>query len=123
MSRGDWGNSMLNRVNEDAHNVRKLMREAEGITDESLMAYCKLLQAMLAARSNPDVTVGSGQAAVLRLLKAKQSVASAYGDLLRVHDELSGIAKVTAGVDEDIPTERDGGKETGEQVGTLLEAD
>ena len=41
----------------------------------------------------------------LRLTRAEQNFATAYGDLLRVHAELNSVARITAGVDEDIPTE------------------
>lgn len=95
---------MSDRVNEIAWQVRKLMREAEAVTDESLIACAKLKQAMIAARQNPAFGVGSGHEAVLRLNRAEQSLAAAYGDLLRVHGGLNDIARETAGVDDGVPT-------------------
>lgn len=96
---------MPERLKQDAWTIRKLMREAEGVADETLLACAKLKQAMIAARANPLVEVGTGQAAVLKLTRAEQSFAAAYTDLLRVHAELSEIARETASMDEDIPTE------------------
>ncbi len=96
---------MIDRLNDDARNIRKLMREAEGVADDAIVACAKLKQAMVSARSNPALHVGAGHAAVLRLTRAEQNFATAYGDLLRVHAELNSVAHITAGVDEDIPTE------------------
>ena len=96
---------MSNRLNEVGWQVRKLMREAEAVTDESLIACAKLKQAMIAARQNPAFGVGAGHEAVLRLNRAEQSLAAAYGDLLRVHGELSDIARESAIDDDGIPTD------------------
>jgi len=81
------------------------MREAEAVADETILACAKLKQAMTVARSNPEVGVGSGQAALLKLTRAERNFAAAHTDLLRVHAELSHIASETAALDEDIPTE------------------
>ena len=47
----------------DAHNLKKLMREAEALADESMIAFARLKQAMLTARQNPLVDVHTGQRA------------------------------------------------------------
>ena len=64
---------------------------------------------MVAARRNPDIHVGAGQSAVLRLNRAEQHFASAFNELLRVHDELNKVARVTAGVDDGVPTREPAG--------------
>jgi len=106
----------MSRLNDAAWQIRKLMREAEGVADEALLACAKLKQAMVQARQLPEVGVGVGQTEILRLNRAEQSIAAAFNDLLRVHTGLSDIARETAGTDENIPT--DTGKEPS---GFLLE--
>lgn len=101
---------MSDRLNQDAWGIRKLMREAEGLTDEAIVACARLKQAMINARGNPEVRVGVGHAAVLRLTQAEQNFVAAYGNLLRVHSELNHVAIETAGIDDGVPTVFDGGR-------------
>lgn len=96
---------MTDRILADAYNIKKLMREAEGLADESMMAFAKLRQAMIAARQNPEVDVNTGQRALIRLSQTEQQAMSMSTNLLRVHEELSAIAKEVARSDDDIPTE------------------
>lgn len=95
---------MTDRMLADAHNLKKLIREAEALADESMIAFARLKQAMLAARQNPHVEVDTGQRALMRLNQAETQALGMSTSLLRVHDELSKIAKVTMGPDM-IPTE------------------
>lgn len=95
---------MTDRLKSDAYNLKKLMREAEALADESMLAFAKLRQAMLAARQNPAVEVHTGQRALMRLVQAEQQAMAMSTSLLRVHDELSKVARTTAINDEDIPT-------------------
>lgn len=95
---------MENRILADAHNLKKLIREAEGLADESIIAMSRLKQAMLAARQNPAVEVHTGQRALLRLTEAEGQALAMSTNLLRVHDELSKVARVHAGPDSGIPT-------------------
>jgi len=97
---------MLNRVNQDAWKIRKLMREAEAVNDEMLLALSALKTEMLKARQNPEVEVHTGQEALLHLTEAEQLVSRASNRLLRTHRALNDVARETAGVDEDIRTER-----------------
>ena len=83
---------MTERFKNDARNIRKLIREAEASADESMIAFAKLKQAMLAARQNPFLEVHSGQRALLRLNQAEDQALAMSTNLLRVHDELSKIA-------------------------------
>lgn len=96
---------MTNRMLNDAHNLKKLIREAEALADESMIAFARLKQAMLAARQNPEVEVADGQQALMRLGQAESHAMSMSTNLLRVHEELSKIARVKMGQDTGVPTE------------------
>ncbi len=95
---------MTNRIRTDALNLKKLVREAEALADESMIACSRLRQAMLAARQNPSVEVMTGQRALMRLAHAEGQALAMSTNLLRVHDELSKVAREMMGED-DIPTE------------------
>jgi hypothetical protein len=95
---------MNNRIAADAHNLKKLVREAEALADESIIAMARLKQAMLAARQNPAVEVNTGQRALVRLTEAESQALAMSTSLLRVHDELSKVARVHAGPDFGAPT-------------------
>ncbi|WFL76126.1 hypothetical protein P7228_08925 [Altererythrobacter arenosus] len=96
---------MTDRILNDAYNLKKLMREAEALADESMLAFAKLKQAMLIARQNPAIEVDTGQRALMRLNQAEQHAMSMSTSLLRVHDELSKVAREKASGDEGVPTE------------------
>ncbi len=96
---------MNDRITSDANNLKKLMREAEALADESMIAFARLKQAMLAARQNPGVEVHTGQRALMRLNQAESQAMAMSTNLLRVHEELSSIARETMGPDTGVPTE------------------
>lgn len=87
------------KYREEALNIRKLMREAEAVSDEAMIAFSKLKAAMISARQNPEVPVHVGQRAIMRLTHAEQQALTISTNLLRVHDELSKIAVEYAGGD------------------------
>lgn len=95
---------MTDTIRNDAVNLRKLIREAEALADENMIAFARLKQAMLSARQNPDVAVSAGQRALLRLNQAEAQAMAMSTNLLRVHDELNKVAKETMG-DDSINTE------------------
>lgn len=95
---------MEDRILDDAYNLKKLIREAEALADESIIAMARLKQAMLAARQNPAIEVHTGQRALVRLTEAESLGLSMSTNLLRVHDELSKVAQVHASGDLGIPT-------------------
>ncbi|RNJ62391.1 MAG: hypothetical protein EDM03_13150 [Porphyrobacter sp. IPPAS B-1204] len=95
---------MENRILADAYNLKKLIREAEALADEAIIAMARLKQAMLAARQNPEIEVHTGQRALLRLTEAESQALSMSTNLLRVHDELSKVARVHAAGDSGVPT-------------------
>ena len=82
------------------------MREAEALNDEMLIALSALKAEMLKARQNPGVEVHTGQDALLHVAEAEQLVTRAGNQLFRTHRALSNVARETAGVDENIPTEQ-----------------
>ncbi len=87
-------------IREDARAIRKLIREAEAVTDEAMIACARLKQAMVRARQNPDVAVDAGQRALMRLNQAEDQALALSTSLLRVHDELSKIGRETMGGEE-----------------------
>lgn len=95
---------MTDRIFTDAQNLKKLIREAEALADESMIAFARLRQAMLAARQNPSVEVDTGQRALMRLNQAEGQAMAMSTSLLRVHDELSKVAREQMGSDSQ-PTE------------------
>lgn len=84
---------MHDRIHTDALNLKKLIREAEALADESMIAFARLKQAMLAARQNPAINVDTGQRALMRLAQAEGQALAMSTSLLRVHHELSEIAR------------------------------
>ena len=95
---------MEDRIFADAHNLKKLIREAEALADESIIAMARLKQAMLAARQNPVIEVHTGQRALVRLTEAESQALAMSSNLLRVHDELSKLAGIHAAGDTGMPT-------------------
>ena len=95
---------MTDTIRADAYNLKKLIREAEALADESMLAFAKLKQAMLTARQNPQVEVDTGQRALMRLNQAEAQALAMSTNLLRVHDELSKVARERMG-DDNIPTD------------------
>lgn len=96
---------MTQRVLDDAHNLKKLIREAEALADESMLAFARLKQAMLTARQNPGVEVHTGQRALLRLNQAEAQAMAMSTSLLRVHEEMSKVARELMAGDDQVPTE------------------
>lgn len=92
---------MSDKIRADARHIKKLIREAEALSDEAMVACARLKQAMIHARQNPEVPIDTGQKAIMRLLQAEQNAVSLSSSLLRVHEELNKVARVTCGTDEE----------------------
>lgn len=90
---------MSDKIREDALNIRKLIREAEAVSDEVLIACARLKQGIVRARQNPDLNVDTGQRALMRLTQAEAQALALSTSLLRVHDELSKVSRETMGGD------------------------
>ena len=95
---------MCATIRRDALSIRKLVREAEALSDEAIVAFARLKAAMIAARQNPEVEVYVGQKALMRLNQAETQALAMSTSLLRVHDELSRVARETMGGDEPVET-------------------
>ena len=92
---------MSPRINRDADQIRKTIREAEAVSDELMIACAKLKQVILTARQNPEVSVDAAQKALLRLGQAEGQALSMSTNLLRVHEELNRMAEIYCGPDDD----------------------
>lgn len=79
------------RMRRDASEIRTKLRETEDTSDALLEHTAGLMQAMVRARRTSDVAPHTGQAALMRLIKAQQSIVAGANDLFRVHDELSAL--------------------------------
>ena len=96
---------MTETIRADAHNLKKLIREAEALADESMLAFARLKQAMITARQNPEVEIDTGQRALMRLNQAEAQALAMSTSLLRVHDELSKVARTKMADDAGVPTD------------------
>ena len=85
---------MSDKIRADARHIKKLIREAEALSDEAMIACARLKQAMLGARQNPEISVDSGQRALMRLGQAEANALAMSTSLLRVHDELNRVGRV-----------------------------
>ena len=94
---------MTERMNADAQNIRKLIREAEALADESMIAFARLKQAMISARQNPEAEMDAGQSALMRLNQAEGQALSMSTSLLRVHAELNKICVEKMAGDQETP--------------------
>ena len=92
---------MTDTIGIDAQTIRKLIREAEAVSDEAMIAMARLKQAMLVARQNPEVPVHTGQRAIMRLVQAESEAVAMSSNLFRVHGELWEIAQTVGGLDDD----------------------
>lgn len=92
---------MTEIIKNDAQTLRKLIREAEAISDEAMIAMARLKQAMLTARQNPEVPVHIGQRAIMRLVQAESEAVAMSSNLFRVHGELSEAARTIGGLDNE----------------------
>ena len=91
---------MSQSIRDDARAIRKLIREAEAVSDEAMIACARLRQAMVQARQNPDVPIDTGQRALMRLSQAEQNALAMSTNLLRVHDELNKVNRIVGGGEE-----------------------
>lgn len=83
--------------------ARKLQRQipaAETRIDDALIAVSSLMTTIVTARRDTgDVRPAKGQATIHRLAKAQLALMDASGGVLRVHGDLAGIARESAGLD------------------------
>jgi hypothetical protein len=67
------------------------LRDAEAALDNALLQQSKLLATMINARRETGSAPAMGHEAMLRLVKAQQTILSAGGELARVHGNLQKI--------------------------------
>ena len=99
---------MTDKIGTDARTLRKLIREAEAVSDEAMIALARLKQAMLVARQNPDVPVDIGQRSIMRLTQAESQAMSMSSNIFRVHGELNDVARIVCGPDDKTITPLEG---------------
>ncbi|MEZ5743638.1 MAG: hypothetical protein R3D89_07905 [Sphingomonadaceae bacterium] len=91
-----------------AARLSRELADLENTFDNTILASAKLMQTMILARQNPDVTVHEGQKAIIRLARAQQAAIDGASDVFRVHDELASIARERCIMDEPGLTEPSG---------------
>lgn len=79
------------RMRRDAADIRAKLRKAEDHSDALLEQTADLMLAMVRARRAADVAPHTGQSALIRLVRAQQSIIAGANDLFRVHDDLSSL--------------------------------
>jgi hypothetical protein len=111
---------MNTHLNTETRNIRTGLRQTEGALDEALLEATGLMQAMLRARQNPEVTPQAGQRSLVRLVRAMQRQVEAAIDNFRVHDEMSelGIAYGVLDRDNSTPTS---GLQTSETTTAMID--
>lgn len=73
---------------------------AEVRIDDALIAVSSLMTSLVTARRDMNgVPAAKGHATIHRLARVQMALIDASGDVLRVHGELVGIARETAGLD------------------------
>lgn len=87
---------MSDKIRADARNIKKLIREAEALSEEAMIACARLKLAMVGARQNPEVAIDAGQRAIMRLNQAETNALAMSTSLLRVHEELNRVNREMA---------------------------
>lgn len=73
---------------------------AETRIDDALIAVSSLFTSVVTARRDiAHIPAVRGQASLLRLAKVQMALVDASGDVLRVHGDLTDIARETSGLD------------------------
>ena len=87
-------------MRQDTLAIRDQLRATEALSDELLFNSFELGKRMLTARRNPQVAPHIGQAALMRLVRAQQSMVEGANDLFRVHDEMNKVGIAVGVMDE-----------------------
>lgn len=91
---------MSDTIHFAAMRLRHQVPTAELRIDDALIAVSKLMTSVITARRDtPGVPSVRGHATIQRLAKVQSALVGASGDVLRVHGDLAGIARETAGLD------------------------
>lgn len=80
--------------------LRHQVPAAELRIDDAMIAVSSLMTSVVTARRDtPGVPGIRGHATIQRLAKVQNALVGASGDVLRVHGDLAGFARETAGLD------------------------
>ena len=92
----------MNRdIARDAVEIRNEIRKTEAALDEALLQAARLMQRVIRGRQNPDLPADICQAAIARLARAQQQMIEGTSEVLRVHAELSKVARELMAADDD----------------------
>ncbi len=80
--------------------ITEELKHAETALDEALLRQSQLLTEMLRARMEAEQRNWIGQAEIMRLIKAQQSITASGNDLARVHGGLLDIGREKGLVDD-----------------------
>jgi hypothetical protein len=109
MSTVDWRTTMALDRNAATARIARQLRTAEKATDNALLAAAELMASLLQARVDDDsLVVHTGQKAIMRLVRAQQSLVDGGSDIFRVHDEMSHIGRELGIFDESNSTKASG---------------
>lgn len=91
---------MSESINFAVARLQQQVPAAETRIDDALIAVASLMTSVVAARRDtPGVDAVQGHATIQRLAKVQTALVGASGDVLRVHGDLVGIARESAGLD------------------------
>ena len=91
---------MSESINFAVARLQQQVPAAETRIDDALIAVASLMTSVVTARRDTrGVNAVRGHATIQRLAKVQTALVGASGDVLRVHGELAGIARETAGLD------------------------
>jgi len=82
-----------------AARIAREVPATEACLDDALIQVSTLIKTVVQARRDTGVAAATGQATIARLAKAQMALLTASNDILRAHKDLSGLAKVYAGMD------------------------
>ena len=80
--------------------IARQLRDAEQATDQAILKSAELMASLVRARTESGVVVHTGQRALIRLVRAQQSLVEGSSDIFRVHDEMAGIGRELGLFDE-----------------------
>lgn len=82
--------------------IQRELKQSEYDLDVALRSQAGLLQTLVTARLDTEVSVSHGHASLVRLGKSIDALLSARGNVARVHGEMIELARhEKMGVDED----------------------
>ena len=90
---------MKMQIESAAAQIAREVPVTEACLDDALIQVSTLIKTLVQARRDTGVAASTGQATIARLAKAQMALLNVSSDVLRAHKDLSGLAKVHAGMD------------------------